>query len=95
MKRIYKIYNKLNKRYFGNQLDFVEIKFKRLKGVYGYCTDYGEFREIEIAKGLCNKIMRDTLLHEMIHVWQAQEGMPMNHKKDFRKWIKIVGKHIA
>jgi hypothetical protein len=33
----------------------------------------------------------DTLLHEMIHQWQAETGLPVDHGRDFRRKATAVG----
>ena len=32
-----------------------------------------------------------TLLHEMVHQWQAENGMPIDHGRDFRRKAREVG----
>jgi hypothetical protein len=32
-----------------------------------------------------------TLLHEMIHQWQAETGRPVDHGREFRRQAKMVG----
>jgi hypothetical protein len=32
-----------------------------------------------------------TLLHEMVHQWQAESGLPLNHGADFRRKAREVG----
>jgi hypothetical protein len=33
----------------------------------------------------------DTLLHEMVHQWQAETGRPVDHGAEFRRKAKEVG----
>ena len=33
----------------------------------------------------------DTLLHEMVHQWQAQQGHPLDHGREFRRKAREVG----
>jgi hypothetical protein len=33
----------------------------------------------------------DTLLHEMVHQWQAETGRPLGHGRDFREKCREVG----
>jgi hypothetical protein len=33
----------------------------------------------------------DTLLHEMVHQWQAEEGYPIDHGRAFRQKARAVG----
>ena len=34
---------------------------------------------------------RDTLLHEMVHQWQAEQGHPLDHGREFRRKAREVG----
>ena len=36
-----------------------------------------------------------TFVHELIHVWQAQNGKAMNHKKEFKKMCKKASKKLG
>jgi len=33
----------------------------------------------------------DTLLHEMVHQWQAEQGHPLDHGREFRRMAREVG----
>lgn len=33
----------------------------------------------------------DTLLHEMVHQWQAETGVPVDHGRGFRRKARLVG----
>jgi predicted SprT family Zn-dependent metalloprotease len=35
--------------------------------------------------------VRDTLLHEMVHQWQAERGHPADHGRSFREKAREVG----
>jgi len=65
-----------------------------MQGMYGYASDYGEIQEIALNSSNNKEEMHLTLIHEMVHVWQAQQGKKMNHKKSFRKWENRIGKNI-
>lgn len=34
---------------------------------------------------------QETLLHEMVHQWQDEQGLPVDHGADFRRIAKAVG----
>jgi len=36
-------------------------------------------------------LWRDTLLHEMVHQWQAETGRPVDHGREFRLKARAVG----
>ena len=33
-----------------------------------------------------------TFAHELIHIWQSQNGLEMNHKKEFKKMCRRASK---
>ena len=35
--------------------------------------------------------VEDTLLHEMVHQWQAETGRPVDHGAEFRRKAREVG----
>ena len=35
--------------------------------------------------------IEQTLLHEMVHQWQAESGMPVDHGREFRCKAREVG----
>jgi hypothetical protein len=35
--------------------------------------------------------VRETLLHEMVHQWQAETGRPVDHGTEFRRKARQVG----
>lgn len=35
--------------------------------------------------------VRETLLHEMVHQWQAETGQPVDHGAEFRRMARAVG----
>ena len=89
------LFNNANKEHFGNSLESAIVRVwhpNRIRsffgwgGVYGIATDYGEFQEIVLCKGYGDISMYATLLHEMVHVFQAQTGNIMKHGDDFKEW---------
>jgi hypothetical protein len=70
-------------------------------------TRLGEFRgekpglsgEITIARRHVERegwaSVMDTLLHEMIHQWQWENGLPIDHGAGFRRKAREVGVHPA
>lgn len=50
--------------------------------VWGLC--YGT--EITIKDTLSPEQARATLLHEMVHQWQFEQGLPMDHGPTFEQW---------
>jgi hypothetical protein len=85
-------FSKFNHQYFDGELQEVEIKLSRTKralGMFKWRTDWcGRLSMwIEIST-YYNRPIRDvynTLIHEMIHLWQKQNGYEMGHGYHFNK----------
>ena len=84
-------HDEYNRRYFGGQLQCIAISVSRRMrsrlGQYTVAID-GVKSEIAISR---SHIRRDpwvevlhTLLHEMVHQWQAERGLPLDHGRAFR-----------
>lgn len=91
-------HDEFNRRYFGGQLQPIAISVSRRMrsrlGQYTVATD-GVAPEITIGR---RHIRRDpwtevlhTLLHEMVHQWQAERGLPLDHGRAFRDKARELG----
>jgi hypothetical protein len=88
-----------NLRHFGGALSEIPIKLSgRMKsrlGQYTTATPYGEPAEITISRNHIRKHgwaeALHTLLHEMVHQWQAETGLPIDHGPTFRAKASAVG----
>jgi hypothetical protein len=88
-----------NLRYFGGTLAQIPIKLSgRMRsrlGQYTTATPYGEPAEITISRSHIRKHgwseALHTLLHEMVHQWQAESGLPIDHGPMFRDKAVAVG----
>jgi hypothetical protein len=97
--RLHAIHDELNARHFGGTLGPCRLRLSRRMR-----RRLGEFRpsgasdpqpEIALAH---RHLRRDgwaratgTLLHEMVHQWQAETGRPLGHGRDFREKCAEVG----
>ena len=68
---------------------------RRRLGHYVAPTRAGDPAEIAISR---RHLRRDgwaqaveTLLHEMVHQWQDERGLPIDHGRTFRKKAREVG----
>jgi hypothetical protein len=88
-----------NTRHFGGALGPIPVRVsRRLKtrlGHYSVATADGETAEIVIGR---RHIRRHgwaealhTLLHEMVHQWQDESGLPVDHGRTFRAKAREVG----
>jgi len=88
-----------NLRYFEGRLDQIPIKLSgRMRsrlGQYTTATPYGEPAEITISRAHIRRHgwaeALHTLLHEMVHQWQAESGLPIDHGPTFRAKASAVG----
>ena len=87
-----------NEERFGSTLRPVAIRIsRRMKSRLGHYTPAtdGAKREIVLSR---RHIRRDgwtealhTLLHEMVHQWQDEQGLPVDHGSTFRAKARAVG----
>ncbi|HEX6534505.1 MAG TPA: SprT-like domain-containing protein [Gemmatimonadaceae bacterium] len=88
-----------NRRYFGGALDEITIRVSgRMKtrlGQYTAASPYGEPAEIAISRAHIRRHgwaeALHTLLHEMVHQWQAEHGHEIDHGATFRAKAIEVG----
>jgi len=92
-------YHKYNTERFGDALHPVQIRIsRRMKhrlGHYMAATKHGLPAEIAIS---LRHLQRDswedvlhTLIHEMVHQWQDESGLPIDHGEHFRTKAREVG----
>lgn len=89
----------LNQTRFGGELGTIPIRVsRRMKSRLGHYVWRGQaMRDAEIVISR-RHIRRNgweeavhTLLHEMVHQWQDESGLPVDHGPGFRKKAKAVG----
>jgi hypothetical protein len=88
-----------NATFFGGQLQPLEVRVsRRLRshlGQYGTATTMGETAEIVISRRHLRRHGWDealqTLLHEMVHQWQDENGLALNHGRTFRVKARELG----
>ena len=93
-----KAHEEYNHRYFDGSLRRVDIAVsRRMRSRLGQYTvaANGVAPEITISR---SHIRREpwmevlhTLLHEMVHQWQAERGLPLDHGRAFREKAREVG----
>lgn len=100
--RLFELHDRFNQAHFGNALDRIRIALSsRMR------RRLGEFRlsatgEHEIVIGRRHlrrdvwKGVAETLLHEMVHQWQAETGRKLCHGREFKRmWIQMSGAMTA
>lgn len=88
-----------NLRHFGGALSEIPImlsgRMRSRLGQYTTATPYGEPAEITISRTHIRKHgwaeALHTLLHEMVHQWQAETGLAIDHGPTFRSKAAAVG----
>ncbi len=87
-----------NRRLFGESLREIPIRIsRRMRSRLGHYSPASEGCEPEIVLSR-RHIRRDgwpealhTLLHEMVHQWQDEQGLPVDHGAGFRAKARAVG----
>jgi hypothetical protein len=88
---------KFNKQYFNDALDLSEVSFRwtkpalRTLGVTHHHRHTGAIRvTINGALKSNDKEWHTTLIHELVHVWQAQTYGSMDHGASFKRKAKQI-----
>ena len=97
--RLTALHRELNARYFAGMLGEIPIRVsRRMKsrlGHYSLALPTGEPAEIAIGRRHLRRHGWDeatgTLLHEMVHQWQDESGLPIDHGRAFRRKAREVG----
>lgn len=98
VQRISECHTLFNADFFGGELAPVAIRVsRRMKARLGHYASRrdGPGPEIAISRrhivrhGIAESLR--TLLHEMVHQWQDEHGLPLNHDATFRKKAREVG----
>jgi hypothetical protein len=97
--RISELHAALNREYFEGRLQTIPIRLsgrmRRRLGELRIERRTGAALEIALSRRHLKRdgwtALRDTLLHEMIHQWQAESSMPVDHGREFRLKARAVG----
>jgi hypothetical protein len=97
--RIGELHAALNREYFESRLEAIPIRLsgrmRRRLGELRIERRTGAALEIVLSRRHLKRdgwtALRDTLLHEMIHQWQAESSLPVDHGREFRLKAKAVG----
>lgn len=96
-----RMHRHLNRRYFEGELTSIPIRISsQMRTRLGELTlDDHTHRPAEIAISRWHierdgwREVRATLLHEMVHQWQAESGLAVDHGPTFRRKALEVGVH--
>jgi len=86
-----KLYQLFNRQIFDDKLPACKIRTRNLKGMSGRTEAVSDRPKlliyIDLHKRLTIADRYDTLLHEMVHVWQYENDLDMDHGRTF--WKKV------
>jgi hypothetical protein len=96
--RLQLAHSEYNSALFSGELGEIRMRIsRRMKHRLGHYMVAGGGQSAEIALSL-RHLERDpwddvlhTLVHEMVHQWQDQHGMPLDHGQAFRAKARAVG----
>jgi hypothetical protein len=97
--RLERLHRELNLRHFGGALTPIRIRvsdrMRRRLGELRLERKTGRASWIAISRRHLRRegwaAATDTLLHEMVHQWQAETGRPVDHGAEFRRKAREVG----
>lgn len=99
LQRLGELHAELNDRYFEGRLARIPIRLsarmRRRLGELRVDRRSGAPLEIALSRRHLKRdgwpALRDTLLHEMVHQWQGQSALPVDHGRAFRDKAREVG----
>jgi len=99
LQRLTTSHERLNREHFGGALGTIPIRISgRMRTRLGeLAVDLGTGRPTEIAVSRRHILrhpwaeVEHTVLHEMVHQWQAETGLPVDHGRSFRLKAREVG----
>jgi len=99
LQRLASLHQRLNHRHFGGALGALPIRLSgRMRTRLGeLAMDLRTGRPTEIAISRRHILrhswaeVEETLLHEMVHQWQAETGLAVDHGRNFRRKAREVG----
>jgi SprT-like family len=97
--RLEALHRRLNKEHFEGALGQIPIRLSaRMRSRLGELAvdiKTGRPTEIALSRRHLNRHpwpeVEHTLLHEMVHQWQAENGLPVDHRRTFRRKAREVG----
>jgi len=101
LQRLTSTHERLNAEFFGGLLGAIPIRLSgRMRTRLGELSvDLRTGRPTEIAISRRHLArhpwaeVEHTVLHEMVHQWQAETGRPVDHGREFRRKAREVGIH--
>jgi predicted SprT family Zn-dependent metalloprotease len=87
------IYRELNTKAFNGKLPMCDIQYVNLPNENWYATFYFYMKPMTIVINkpyIENRVsmLKETILHEMVHVWQYVKDKEMLHNKSFFRMLR-------
>jgi hypothetical protein len=97
--RLLEAHERLNAAHFGGLLGTVPMRIssrmRRRLGEVSMRRESGGIEEMAFSRSHLRRDpwsdVEQTLLHEMVHQWQAENGLPVDHGASFRRKAREVG----
>ena len=97
--RLLEAHARLNQTHFGGTLGSVPMRIsgrmRRRLGEVSLRPGSGEIEDMAFNRAHLRRDpwseVEQTLLHEMVHQWQAEHGLPVDHGASFRRKAREVG----
>jgi hypothetical protein len=97
--RLLEAHERLNQAHFGGTLGTVPMRIsgrmRRRLGEVSLRRETGGIEEMAFSRSHLRRDpwseVEQTLLHEMVHQWQAENAMPVDHGATFRRKAREVG----
>jgi hypothetical protein len=97
--RLESLYHQLNQKHFGGTLGEIPIRLsgrmRRRLGELSVDIRTGRPLELSLSRQHIARHswaeVEHTLLHEMVHQWQAETGLRIDHRQTFRQKAREVG----
>jgi hypothetical protein len=98
LRRLAELHRQLNARFFAGELGRIRFRISRqMRRKLGELTVDRRDRPVEIAISMRHlrhdgwDEVQHTMLHEMVHQWQGERGLPVDHGATFRQKARSVG----
>ena len=99
LQRLASVHERFNREHFGGLLGAIPIRLSgRMRtrlGELAVDLRTGQPTEIAISRRHIHRHpwpeVEHTVLHEMVHQWQAETGLPVDHGRGFRRKAREVG----
>ena len=96
-RQLHRWFHQINKDIFNGELPTPRITAVSLPQEYlGFCDEKSNGKyELIVSDAYMDGMQLSTLAHEMIHLWQFENGLTTSHGKEFKQWAKLFKVHYG